>query len=160
MKDINLIRKIAWSFHQTTGIDYQELFSEASHSYSEVLKDQLKPGLDNDTKFSYWAWVRMENDLINFIRREKYHKRLPLETEEVIRQAVCFQTLPFQDFFEDLSPECKQIALTTFQIIEELTDPKPKLVRGQVFRQLRKEGWTWERIWDGFREMKNTLAYN
>ena len=38
MKHLNLIRKIAWSFHKTTGLDWDELFQEATLSYLKALK--------------------------------------------------------------------------------------------------------------------------
>ena len=39
LKNINLVRKIAHSFNNTTGIDFDELFSEALVSYYEALAD-------------------------------------------------------------------------------------------------------------------------
>ena len=157
MENLNLIRKIAWSFHQTTGFDFQELFAEASLAYCELLKDACQPTQNNEAKFSYRAWIRMENQLINYTKLERIQNSMIAIKES---QASCFQISPFSDFWEDLSPECQLIAQTTFQIVEESVDIKPKMVRGQVFRKLRDDGWTWERIWDGFREMKNTLAYS
>ena len=37
--EFNLIRKISWSFHYTTGVDYDELYAEASLAYCEAMND-------------------------------------------------------------------------------------------------------------------------
>jgi len=151
LKDLNLIRKIAWSFHQTTGVDYQELFSEAAVTYCNLLKEDYQI---EKSKFSYWAWLRMEQSLINFIKKEKqysYRKNIP---------DISWLPEPFSEFFEELPEECKELAQIVLDHSDEFFNIKPKFARGQIVEILRSEGWTWERIWDSIREMKNYLAYN
>jgi len=36
MKNLNLIRKVAWAFAKKTEMEYDELFSEAALAYSEA----------------------------------------------------------------------------------------------------------------------------
>ena len=38
MEHINLIRKIAWSFSTSTGLEFEDLFQEAALAYCEALK--------------------------------------------------------------------------------------------------------------------------
>ena len=59
MNDINLIRKIAWSFEATTNVDFDELFCEAALGYLEAIKkyDPTKG------KLSAFIWRCMDNQL-------------------------------------------------------------------------------------------------
>ena len=68
VENINLIRKLAWSFNSTTGIDYQELVGEATLAYYEALNDY-----DNTkgAKSTSWCYLRVKNHLINYCKREK-----------------------------------------------------------------------------------------
>jgi hypothetical protein len=67
---LNLIRKIAWSFYNTTGIDWQELFSEASLAYCEALKNyDPKKG-----RISTYLWNCIKSHLLNFIKEERKYQ--------------------------------------------------------------------------------------
>jgi len=70
---LNLIRKIAWSFYNTTGIDWQELFSQASLAYCEAISSyNPKKG-----KITTYLWSCMKSELLNFIKEEnKYRSSL------------------------------------------------------------------------------------
>jgi hypothetical protein len=79
---LNLIRKIAWSFYNSTGIEWQELFSEASLAYCEALQS-YNP---ERGKITTHLWNCMKSQLLNFIKQEnKYRSPLcPLNGTEVI----------------------------------------------------------------------------
>jgi RNA polymerase sigma factor (sigma-70 family) len=66
MKNINLIRYIAWSFHRTTGMNFDELFSEACLAYCEAINsfDPKKGKLNN------YATTIITNRLKDFIKKE------------------------------------------------------------------------------------------
>ena len=38
-KYINLLRKIAWSFHKTTGLEWDNLFSETIQAYYKAMEN-------------------------------------------------------------------------------------------------------------------------
>jgi len=63
--EFNLIRKIAWSFHHTTGHDYDELYAEASLAYCEAMDDWCP---DRGTKFTTYAYTRMRYALSGYVR--------------------------------------------------------------------------------------------
>lgn len=67
MEDLNLIRKIAWSFAKKTDLQYSELFSEAALQYCEAIK-RFDP--KKGVKFTTFATVHMKNLLINYCKKE------------------------------------------------------------------------------------------
>jgi DNA-directed RNA polymerase specialized sigma subunit len=67
-KHINLVRKIAWSFYHSTGIEWNELFSEAALAYCEAINTYET---SKNTKISSYLWYCMKNRLINFCKKEK-----------------------------------------------------------------------------------------
>lgn len=66
MQDINLIRKMAWSFSKTTNAEYEELLSEAAIAYLEAL-ESYDP---SKSKLSTWTWRIMRNRLADFTAKE------------------------------------------------------------------------------------------
>src|SRR5690348_14988498 len=77
---VNLVRSIAWSFHRSTGIDWRELFSEATAAYFQGLKFHEErhgmklhdPSKGGKTTWIY-QWIRGE--MINFCKREQRFKK-------------------------------------------------------------------------------------
>jgi DNA-directed RNA polymerase specialized sigma24 family protein len=67
MKNINLIRKVAWSFHQTTGLDWDDLFQESAIAYLEALQTYNK----RKGQLSTYTWHCMLSRLRNYWRLEK-----------------------------------------------------------------------------------------
>ena len=154
--ELNLIRKIAWSFHKTTGIEYDELFSEACLAYVREKQnhDPVK------SEFSTFIWNICRNHLITYCQeqyREK-HARIPEDFEPGSKTTSTEETVFFLDTIENLSQEAQTICQMIFESpTEYLSLNRPKFARGYLKDKLRKMGWTWESIWDGFREIKNVL---
>jgi hypothetical protein len=74
---LNLLRKLAWSFHFTTGMDREELFSEASLAYCEAMQNyDSKKG-----RSSTYMWNCVKSHLLNVVKRENKY-RLPLHSLE------------------------------------------------------------------------------
>lgn len=150
VENINLIRKIAWSFAGTTGIDFEDLFSEATVSYYEALNDYD----ESKGKLSVWCWLRMRNNLINYIKQEK--NETIFNTEE---NPPTYTQKP--DLFFVLLDEFDSRANHIIDKIlcnphKYLANP-PKLSRGVIRDELRNEGWKWKDIWDTFRSIKVVL---
>jgi DNA-directed RNA polymerase specialized sigma subunit len=79
---LNLIRKIAWSFYSSTGIEWQELFSEASLQYCEALKS-YDP---EKGRITTHLWNCIKSGLINFVKKENKYRSyfLPLNGSELL----------------------------------------------------------------------------
>jgi RNA polymerase sigma factor (sigma-70 family) len=156
MKDLKLISKIARSFHATTGIDYAELFSEASLAYCEAKRSF---DVEKGYAFSTYAWKVINHSLVNFIRSEK---KVPLPFSKVSATIpdtiVTFQP-EIDEFYETLNPLCKELVSVILNHLEEIPeDLIPRLARGKIFTILRKEGWSRPKIWNGIREMKLAVS--
>jgi RNA polymerase sigma factor (sigma-70 family) len=157
MKDLNLIHKITWSFHHTTGIDYKELFSEASLGYCEAMKSF---NADKGSSFSSYAWKVINHQLIDFIRKEK-HVPIPFSKASDLLQEVpiTFQPEIESEFWDNLPPLCRELADVILSHMEEVPDDiAPTLARGKIVTILREQNWPWSKIWNSFREMKTVLA--
>ena len=156
MKDLNLIRKIAWGFSKTTGQEFDELFGEASLAYVEALQN-YDPA---QAQLSTWATIIITHHLKNFCKRERLQKQIlntiekedtfsipeNQETEYLFKEWMC--GLP-----QDLSYICKMI----FETPEDFLAASAKASRGKLIERLRKQEWSWKRIWDGIRNIKSAL---
>lgn len=147
-KHINLVRSIAWSFHRTTGIEWKELFSQASLCYLEGMRF-YSPEKGAETT---WAYQWITSELINFCKKEKRFKNptgiddwytsSPDEFKEV------FATTP------NLKPDTKEIVAMVLQ------DPpryavSPRKAIGLIRKDLREiKGWTWPRIEAAMRNLR------
>lgn len=154
MENINLARAVAWSFYRTTGIDEEELLSEATVAYLEALTVfDPKKG-----KLSTLVYHRVRNHLCIFCKKQSaLSSRLaastPIPQTHSQGMADIFQSTVFHEMMNS-SPSTKKI----FNLIMENPHQYMKWGgRGEVKKQLRKLGWTWESIWTGFREIKRVL---
>jgi DNA-directed RNA polymerase specialized sigma subunit len=152
LKNINLVRKIAHSFNNTTGISFDELFSEALVSYYEALADYK----EEKGKLSVWCWLRMQNNLINFIKKE--HN----ETIVEINNDSFKQTVKPDIFFElldEFNTKSQYIINKLLEDPHKYLEYPPKYSRGIIRDELREEGWKWNDIWNEFRNIKEILLY-
>jgi len=104
---LNLLRKIAWSFYNTTGLDWQELFSEAALAYCEGVQN-LKTHYDSSKgQISIYLWNCVKSHLLNYIKKQhKYSSPLchSLDTIEYpITESYSFEYSPIY-FHQKRSP--------------------------------------------------------
>jgi len=139
-----MIHSLAWSFHNTTGVDIEELTSEALLAYCEArltYKQSMK------TKFTSHAYKCMRSRLINFIKIEKRYLIADLEHE--LEEITVYPGL-FFELMDEFPEDCIYIAE------QVLNSDKIETCTG-VSNLLREHGWTWPRIWRSLKEMKQTL---
>lgn len=146
-KDLNLIRKIAWSYVHTTGLEFEELFSVAALGYTKAL-NSFNP---NKSCFSTWAWTNMSHELNDFLSKEP---KDDLINKESINPE---QEYSFKESIQSLSQEAQQVCKMVFESPAEYISHAPKLSRGKIKDELRSEGWSWSQIWRSFKEIKSTL---
>jgi hypothetical protein len=179
MENINLVRKIAWEFHYTTGVEYKELFSEAKTLYLEAEKR-----LDTTCKAkkSVFLWKCMRNGLINFCEREQKMQVMltkPKTNTNFLNNLGCSylemtSMLPifdnvldtvnqvqqpevFFEFYEALPKNCQDLADIVLKNPTRYAMVNPKSARGLVVERLRAKGWAWSKIWDAMRDFKAVL---
>lgn len=151
IKDKNLILRLSWSFHHTTGVDLEELISESIVAYCEA---QLKWDCNKGTKFSTWAYSCITNALIHFTKVETRY--IFPDTDAPFSRTIN-QTHWFE-FFDALPKECQEMASIILKEKNELAGLPPKLARGVLISILRKQGWAWSKIWERLRMMQQTLS--
>ena len=64
---LQLMRKIVWSFHITTGEDWNDLFQEAFLGFLEA-REKYNP---KKGKFSSFLWIVISDRLKKYLREEK-----------------------------------------------------------------------------------------
>ncbi len=148
MQDLNLIRKIAWSYARTTGLEFEELFSVAAIGYTEAL-NSFDP---SKSCFSTWAWINMSHQLNDFLLKQPtddlIDKKEPSSPE---------QEFSFKESIQSLSQEAQQVCKMIFESPAEYISHAPKLSRGKIKDELREKGWSWSQIWRSFKEIKSIL---
>jgi RNA polymerase sigma factor (sigma-70 family) len=156
----NLVRKIAWSFHRTTGWDYDDLYQQGCVLYLEAMS-RYDPS--SGTKFTTFAWIHMRNQLSDYV----YPGRNPdcsLEDsvgEEHDVHEILEGNLPdpehVTEFAQEvmaLSPAGQRICDLLFSNPDKFARMGAQAGRGEVKARLREAGLSWNQIWDGFRQVK------
>jgi RNA polymerase sigma factor (sigma-70 family) len=156
-----LVMGQAWKFHRDTGIDLDELKSEAMAIFARIL-DRF----EGDAKaFSTYLYRALRNGLIDFCKK---WKRCCAPAEEInwdllpTREANPYQIMRFKDAIANLSEEGQEVVdillSSPAEILVLSGSESPKAVRGAIYRHLRhKRGWSEPRIFSTFREIKGVL---
>lgn len=161
-----LIFQQAWKYHRRSGVPYEEILSEGYLCFCEAL-NRYQP---ERGAFSTFLWTSLSNSLNDFISR--WHKLT--RDESLPTHVICSEgshcTLPdnqlhYQDLYKSLSSEAQaiiDIVINSPQdFLHNLPSTKhqltPKSVRGALFRHLRRQAWSWPRIWKGMREIKEVI---
>jgi len=142
----NLIKKIAWSFHATTGICLEELMSEATLAY---LKAEKTFKTEYRCKQSTYIYQCVTNSLITFCKQEKSHSCANTDILDV--QLPAAEKSPLFELLSDMPINSKDLALLVFNNPDRYIckNPKTKLVA-----DLRELGWAHQKIWDTFKEIQ------
>lgn len=168
----NMINRLAHSFANTTGIEFRELQAEANLAYCEALLT-YKEG--KGAKLSTWVYTCVKNALTNFAAKEHsrsfYGKKVSLDAyleraEEM--EGMPNQNMPDELLVEDPEPweimqqQFRGIARFVVDVVLELDhySGTGKDMRGQVVEDLRAEGLSWPKVWEGVREVKMVLCTN
>lgn len=138
MENMEMIYRLAWSFHFATRIDLDELISEASLAYCEALN---KFDNSKNVKLSTYAYKCIQNRLIDFSQKEKRACCVSLDgfqnQEEDYDESSIAQTSVRSEFvsdyennfdIDDLFPngKCREVV---DMLIEMTTSPAEFLCR-------------------------------
>lgn len=158
--ELNIVRKVVWSYARSTGLDFDELCSEAYLAYLEAA-----PFYDpTKGKKSTFIWNVVRNHINSLLKAKKeipvdkeametlLEGREELDPERIIIAEECWEEL-----FNSLSPEAKMICLLVNNGEVYLNTDKPREARGIIARELKARGWNENKIWATFREVKQTI---
>src|SRR5690606_1076575 len=158
--ELNIVRKVVWSYARSTGLDFDELCSEAYLAYLEAAPS-FDPSRGKKTTF-IWNVVRNH---INSLLKAK--KEVPVDEEainmmieekdELDPEQVVLAEESWKELFESLSSDAKMIFFLLNSNEVYINTDKPRESRGIIARELKARGWSENKIWATFREIKQTL---
>ena len=134
---LNLLRKIVWSFHQSTGLDWDDLFQEAylAYTYAMTTYDPSKGAI------STFLWTHISNQLRTYYRKEKYIADPLVDIKALYAHSV------IQDpFFESLTADARIIADMVLRTRTRFIKLSPKKAKERVITIMQSNGWKYERI--------------
>jgi len=151
MTEMNLIRRIAWSYSYTTSLDIDDLFSVAAIGYTKALNTYDA----ERSHFSTWAWINMKHELNNHLAGMRLDPHAPRDCEEIGPE----EAVSFKETVNSMGKEAHEVCEIIFESPHEfLIQGKPKLSQGRLRDALRERGWSWPKIRNGMREVKQTLT--
>lgn len=151
MENINLIRKIAWSFHRTTGLPFEDLFSEASLGYCEAVRTYN----EKKTTISTWAWRNMQAKIIDYCKKEYSWKKRFLLDENIQEYNIFEETDNLnENRFAGLSYDCMEVVSISLDNLKTNVEQPTSYILWKTRDTLRNRGWTYSRIWKTLRELK------
>jgi len=145
--------KLIRSLHKTTGIPVVELRSIVFLAFSESVH-QYDPKRGRFVAFFLRFVTGRVDDFIQAeakaLRRDLYNR---LEVPDCERCTI------IRDLIQNSSSDVKMVCNAIFASPADfLVHNSPKLSRGALFRYLRHEGWTFDKIWSTFRELKGLVG--
>lgn len=164
VKYLNLIRKITWSFHYTTGIEWDELFSEASLAYCQAINSYKG---NKGSKESTWVYTCVKNQLQNFCKYELRNKGIHEFVKEWAGEVEHTPDYEFysRDKFKDVSEDVRSIIFMLILSPQKYikNGEPPRSVFGRIRKDLRSVmGWAHPRIDRGMKsfrvEVMNTIS--
>lgn len=159
MEHIDLIRKIAWSFHRSTGLEWEDLFQEAALAYLEGMKtyDPQKG------KITTHLWHCMSNRLTSYL---KIHDAFKIkEWRSNINGFCSLEDVTIKDTYD---PEFWWEALTeeAYDIAKVIiSSPKPYLKKqnkakiiSRIKHVMKANGWDWRKVRRGLEDLRTVYS--
>lgn len=172
---LGLIKKIAWNYHSSTGLDFDDLFSAASLAYVRAMTtfDESK-----GASLNTWIWRAMENQLRNELKSVRKHRSVSatiasiaeessigwpqgalefkavLEYEHDVDQMDPETLYSFKERLDQLSDRARELCTMIFENPGDFLGETRKEAKHTLKVTLREKGWSHSQIWDCFREVK------
>ena len=145
MENLKLIQKITWSFHKSTGFDWDDIFQEACIYYLRALQSHdLKKG-----KLSTYVWSVVVNNLIYKISTWK--REIHLSYEESNAYEIPMEFSPFWEKLSDEASEVADFVLANPSMFVCLTATEAEEIAKYV---LEAHGWSEYKIQQGINDLK------
>ena len=149
MEDINLIRKLAWKVHYSSGFDCDELFQEAALAYLEALKT-YDPQRGKITTYMHWVII---SRLRNFLRREMEFSSPLCDLKEARKEIR--EDPHFWELFPQSLDKVTDIIINTIEIIDF---NNASSARKEVRKILFKNGFTLPEVREILRQLKTVFS--
>ena len=149
MKHINLVRKITWSFHKTTGLDWDDLFQEGYLAYQYALgKYDPEKG-----KLSTFLWIHINNHLITYCKKHRDANMIFIDFNELTKLSESPEY-----FKEKLSKDAQEIAELALKMHRRLLKMRKAKVIAKIENIMLKRGWNYLRTYRALNELR--LVYS
>jgi len=144
-KHVNLIRKIAWSFHRSTGLEWDDLFQEAAVAYYESLESYD----ESRGKITTHAWNCISNRLKNYLKEQEEYKARKSEEELFSIEDVEMTRHPAEmasDFWESLTEDAKVVANMIIFTPRKYLYSTSQEVENRITRIMQRKRWSKQKI--------------
>lgn len=153
-----LLKRLSWSFYMTTGILYEDLYSEACLAYCEAVNEFRSTDYP-ETKLSSFAYSVIKNRLIRFVKNEYKYSCLSYSHDE--NMAGIHE--PIYEFFVNTSDELRKVTSVIFSndmLREQLEKSPPSTARAILVRYMIKHyGYSHVRGWELSKRIKKELTH-
>ena len=153
MEILLMIKSIAWSFHNSTGIPVDELISEGNLAYLEALP---KYDPNKGMKQTSFVYLLVKNHLLNYLKKNSRNRTCPTDPM-ILDEVVSEETLDGIEFRKDIETKSEELAFVAGLIFKSPGEYLGAGGKGRLKDDLRKSGWRFESIWKTFAEMKSFL---
>jgi DNA-directed RNA polymerase specialized sigma24 family protein len=152
-ENTDLLRKLAWKYHKSTGLDWNDLFQEAALGYLEAIRTyDPKRGAP-----STHIWTCVTSRLSNYAKKERCHSE-PLVPIGDIAEDQEYKSP--ENIFEALSTEARQIVEVIFaapETYDVLPQREAKSRIGIALMQKKNVSYLHSAIERGMREIQLAL---
>ena len=149
----DMLRKAAWAFHYLTGMEWDDLMSEANVAYCQTLQSfDAEKG-----SFSTWLYVNVHNHLTNIVKHEKKSAGGEIDIPTAIANDNPEKSLLFKEVLLSMREEAQYICRMVYATPIRFCRIPSSYARGKLKRILRHNGWKHEEIWKRFKEIKTAL---
>ena len=149
MENLNLIRKIAWSYHKTTGIDVNDLIQEGCIAVLKAEKD-FNPKIGNK---STYLWCVIDSSLRTFVQNEKQFKYITIEDA-----GLRFTPDPFYSIIEKMSREAMIIIDLLLSCPRPFITSSPETAKKRIKTVLKNKKIPETVIDEGIRDIQIALS--
>ena len=147
MENINLIRKIAWSFQKSTHLEYDDLFQEAAFAYLKAMK-KYNPKKGAITTYSFYC---MTSHLKNYVKKQnQYNLNIAFDEEITPLMSV-------SNYIKELPIDAKEIVNLILEQPLKYSLMPAKDVKKEIGNKLIDKGWRWSKLWSVMNQLKLTF---
>jgi hypothetical protein len=154
-----LLASLAWKFSEKTGIDFEDLLSEAIKSYLRVLNFAKYNG---SVKFTTYLYTACRNHLSSFVMLQRRQFpccqfdddiiKIPADIPSVERQ------YEFKEALENLSPLAKEIVELIFSNPVLFSGSSRKAAKKEIKKKALQRGYSIKDIKSAFSEIKTVVS--
>ena len=146
--NMQLIKKIAWTFHTSTGLELDDLIAQGYLIYLEKLKN-WDPARGKITTF---MWHSLHSNLINYAnsQRKHYHPSKADPDYDIVKEK--------KYYFEDINEEGHTIAKIVLSRPSTFDLAKKENVEKKLYNILERRGWSKDKIQSGLDSLQTAFS--